>query len=228
MRGSRFFLLSAVMLLMAVPTFAQTRSVDISAFATWVDPQGDTLTVDDDEGDFDVDTNFDSDQGFGAAINVFWGNRISSEFAASVVEPEGSFNDEEGNIGLGGLEMIPITATLQFHLAPNATFDPYIGAGVAYVLFDEADIDFDDADEEINVRAIDFDDDYGFVLNAGANVSFGALGLYLDAKYVPVESSVSAVFAGDDGDDDDDDETADFGEVEVNPLMLSAGLSFRF
>lgn len=216
----RMILIFAVVLMFAaVPVAAQTRSVDLIGFASWVDLSGDS-SLEDADGIEDLDIEFDGDMGYGAAINVFIGSRLSAEFAASIVDTE--VNVAPGGpispVFAGNLEMIPITGTLQFHLLPNSRIDPYVGAGLAYVLFDnvESEEDLDDVD----VDEIEFEDDYGFVLNAGVDLGItDSIALNADAKYVPVESSARARFATGVG---------QFTDIEVNPLILSAGLRLRF
>lgn len=211
--------LSSLLMLMVTPAFAQSRSLDITGWITFVDPSGDNDF--EDASDFeDLEARFDSEQGYGLAINTFWSDRISTEFAASVVEPDVTLRATDPSVpfeDVGSLEMIPLTATLQFHFNPEGRLDPYIGAGVAYVLFDEiegtrfGDIGFD---------SIDLDDDFGFVVNGGLSFDITPnFAINLDAKYVPVESAARAVVAG------ADREEVDF---EVNPLILAAGLSFQF
>ena len=211
---------AATVMLLAVPVFAQERSVDVIGYATWVDPSGESVI----EGDIatrDLDLEFESEQGFGVAVNVFWGNRISTEFAASVVEPDVALASDSQVIpafAAGSLEMIPITATLQFHFAPDSRFDPYVGAGAAYVLFDQ--LDDEEQLDEVDVEAIDFDDDVGLVLNAGFSFDITpTFAVYADAKYVPVGTSATATFATGPGVESD---------VDINPLMLSVGLGLQF
>lgn len=220
MKLFRFIPFFAIALL-AVPAMAQDRSIDVSVFASWVDPSGENTFEVDDTGDFpSLETEFDSEIGFGASVNVFWGGSLSTEFAATIVEPElgANFNDPGLTpLFAAGLEMMPITAVLQWHFNPNGRFDPYIGAGVGYVLFDQID---DEDLEEIDVDEIDFEDDYGFVANLGANVGFtDNFGLYLDAKYIGVQTEATVVIPG------EDDEAF---EVDVDPIMFSAGVTFRF
>lgn len=57
---------------------------------------------------------------------------------------------------LGDLQMIPITGIVQYHFNPEGRFDFHIGAGVAYVLFDELN-DGDDLDD-LEMETIDFED----------------------------------------------------------------------
>jgi outer membrane protein len=211
-------LLSILLLAIAAPMFAQSRSVDVIGFVNRVDPNGDGTF---DDGIDDVNVNFDSEQGFGLAVNVFWSNRISTEFAVSVVEPDVAFESTNPLIPAftgGSLEMIPITATLQYHFAPNARIDPYIGAGAAYVLFDQ--LDGNDDLDDLDVDQIDFDDDVGFVVNAGVSFDITPnFAIYLDGKYVPVSSAATATFATGPGTQAD---------VDINPLIISAGLGFQF
>ena len=210
MKSMKFLVAVAGLALAAAPSFAQERSVDLTGYISWMDPNGDNTF--DDNGD-DVDFNFDSDQGFGIGLNVFWSNRISTEFVASQFSPEAAF---EGDVDFGSssLDMIPITATLQFHFAPDSRFDPYVGAGVAYVLFDEFD-GLDDLDE-LDIDEIDVDDDYGFVVNAGMSFDITPnFAIVADAKYVPIEAEINASGLAP-------------ATLEINPLILSAGASFQF
>jgi outer membrane protein len=221
MKGFLTFAVASILFAaVASPGYAQSRSVDIIGYATWVDPNGDGTIEDINDFD-DLDVEFDSEQGFGVAVNVFWSNRISTEFAASVVEPDVAFRSDNPLIGAfsgGSLEMIPITATLQFHLAPDSRIDPYIGVGAAYVLFDQLD-EREDLDD-VDIESIDFDDDVGLVVNAGLSFDITPnFAIYLDGKYVPVSSAATARFASGPG-----TET----EIDINPLMLSAGLGFQF
>lgn len=211
--------IAIVVMFAAAPAAAQSRSVDVIGFASWVDLSGDT-TLEEANGIDDLDIDFEGDMGYGVGINVFLGNRFSAEFAASAVNVE--VNAAPGGpvspFLAGELEMIPLTGTLQFHFAPNSRIDPYIGAGVAYVLFDE--VEGGEDLEDIDVDAIEFEDDYGFVANAGIDIGLtDMIALNADAKYVPVESSARARFATGPG---------EFADIEVNPLILSAGLRLRF
>lgn len=208
MKSVKILVAVAVLALAAAPSFAQERSVDLTGYVSWMDPNGDNTIVDQGE---DIDFNFDSDQGFGIGLNVFWSNRISTEFTASQFSPEAAFEGDV-NFGNSSLDMIPITATLQFHFAPDSRIDPYIGAGVAYVLFDEFDGELD----EVDFDAIDVDDDYGFVINAGVSFDITpSFAIIADAKYVPVEAEINASGLAP-------------ATLEINPLILSAGASFQF
>lgn len=204
-----------LVMFVAVPMSAQDRSFDLTGYVAWVDSSSEG-TFDDDTAN-PIDVNFDGTMGYGLAANVFFSDRISAEFAIVRVESDVRFRQRAVANGNTQAEMMPITAVLQFHLAPNGRFDPYIGAGAAYVLID--DVDTPDELNNIDFESLDFDDDVGLALNAGLGIRLtNNLGLTLDAKYVPLESSATAVAA--------------VGNQEVkfdiNPVILSAGLSLRF
>lgn len=204
-----------LLLIAAVPMSAQSRAFDLTGYASWVDTSS--------EGTFDdttsspVDVSFDGTLGYGIAANIFFGNRISTEFAIARVNTDVNFRQRAVANANTQAELMPITAVLQFHLAPNGRFDPYIGAGAAYVLID--DVDTPDELNNIDFESIDFKDDVGLALNAGLGIKLtNNFGITLDAKYVPLESSATAVRTT--GNQD--------VKFDMNPVILSAGLSLRF
>lgn len=214
-----FFVLALAIL--AMPLAAQDHTFSLAGFVTSVDPQGDGVFegIDENSDLDDLDANFDSSEGFGAALGLHLSDNLSLELAASIVEPEFILTTG-GPVPITArteLEMIPVTLTIKWHLNPDGTLDPYIGAGAAYILFDDTD-DFDSGDT--NLESVDIEDDVGLVVNVGLNVNFSEMiGLYLDAKYVPVEASADAVFLAGDGTSTD---------IEINPLMFSAGFRLMF
>ncbi len=201
-------------LLAALPALAQAP-VDVSVFASGVDAQGDTPF----EGGLEAD--FESGTGFGVAVNWFWGQRLSTEFAASAVSLDAGLeaadeaaDEDEFLIDLGSADLTPITATLQFHFARDRRIDPYVGAGVAWVL--AGDLESEDLDL-LEIGKIELDDEITYVLNAGLGVRItDHFGLYLDGKYIPYEPATRA-----EGDEQDVD-------LEITPVIYSAGLRFRF
>ncbi|MFP5245329.1 MAG: OmpW/AlkL family protein [Thermoanaerobaculia bacterium] len=210
------FSLAVLLVLLAVPAVAQDRAFDLTLYAAWVDTSS--------EGTFDdtiaspVDVSFDGTLGYGIAANVFFGNRLSTEFAIVRVESDVNFRRRAvGNTAATQAELMPITAVLQFHLIPGGRIDPYIGAGAAYVLID--DVDSPDELGNIDFESLDFDDDVGLALNAGLGIAItNNFGITLDAKYVPLESAATAVRTT-------GNEAVRF---DINPVILSAGVSLRF
>jgi outer membrane protein W len=209
-----------VIALAFLPTlaFAQVGMLDVTARAVWADPSG--------EGDFqdsDADFDLDTSEGYGLGVNIRFGDRISTEFAAAMIESDATL--ESGTVGqtfnLGQLEMIPITGTLQFHLLGGSRIDPYIGGGVAYVLFDELSSD-DLRDIDPDIEAIDFEDDIGYTANAGITFNIlSGMGINLDAKWIKVSS---ATVVRETSPTVEPEEV----EIDIDPLLISAGINFRF
>ncbi len=195
---------------LAAPAFAQGRSVDVTAHFAWVDLSGDDLVVEDPDGDYSLGS-FDSDTGYGGAVNLFITRRLSAEIALTEVKPEGRIQFG-GGTAVGELDMLPITGMLQYHFNPEGNLDFYVGGGVAYVLFDE--FKSDDLGD-LGIDKIDFENDYGTVWGAGMSFGLaGGLAVVADAKYVPTDNSV----------------TTNVGDatVELSPLILTAGVQIRF
>jgi outer membrane protein W len=206
-------------LLLSFPLFAQDRVIDISAFGTFVYPSGRSgFQAGDPLSDLES-IELETDQGYGAAVNVFWSNRISTEIAASLVNPELILSrPADGAETRGSLDMIPLTAVLQFHFFGARRIDPYVGIGGGYIIFD----DIQDSDDvgDIDFERIDFANDVGLVANAGLKIGLSAnLGLYVDAKYIPLRAAATPVFTGGTGRE---------REIEIDPLILAAGISFSF
>jgi outer membrane protein len=200
--------------LLAPAAFAQDRFFDLNLNAVWLDPTGGG-SIDELQDPLEIDV--DSELGYGASANVFFSDRVSIEFAVSRVEPG---TETRGRIAgpapTGDLEIMPVTAVVQFHFIPNGFIDPYVGAGAAYVLYD-----FSPSDAITNIDEIEFEDDIGLAVNAGIGLRISrGFGLNFDAKYVPTESNATATVIG-----SNDEVEATF---DVSPIILSAGISLRF
>lgn len=197
-----------LVLVAALPALAQAP-VDINVFASWVEAQGDTVF---EEG---TETRFESGDGFGVSINWFWGRNLSTELSASALTMDAGLDfDGSPLVDLGSIDLTPISLTLQYHFARDSVIDPYLGVGAVWVMAEDlesADLDL------LGLGPIEVDDEFGYLVNAGLGVRLTQmLGLYLDAKYMPLEIATRA--AGDDFDVD----------VEIDPMIISAGLRIRF
>lgn len=179
---------------------------ELLAWGTWVDPT-------EEEGRLVFDREF----GVGGGVNVYWSDRVSTEFAVKWVRPD--FLVFRGSdfvlvlINTEGLNIVPVTAVAQYHFRTNAKLRPYLGAGVAYIFFGDVD-----RGELPDLGDIDIGDDYGFVLNAGFKWPFSdRWSLDANVKFLPGDAEATLV---------DDEPTT--GEAAFSPLIYSAGISFRF
>ncbi len=162
----------------------------------------------DDAGDiFDVE--FDEDMGYGVLYNRFWTNSFSTEFAYQKLGADLTVSFEDIAEDAGDLNLDILSATAQFHFARGSIISPYIGGGAAYISGEAGSIDSDELEDA------DLENEIEFLANAGLNVGLGrGLALFVDGKYVMYEAR---------GENDTDDEALD-----VNPLIISGGIKFRF
>lgn len=221
MKKNSLLILIAILLTGGLALRADAGTIDLIGWYGWTDLSGDARIASTDIGDLDdIDIDFDSETGFGVGVNLFLGNRLSFQAAVYRFENEAAATAGNGlsQFTLGQLEVIPVTGVIQLHLLPNSAIDPYAGIGLGYVLLDN--IETTDDLEGIDLDRVELEDDYGVVYNVGVNIDLAsALALNIDVKYVPVESSATAVFLTGPG-----QQTS----IEVNPLIVSAGIALRF
>jgi outer membrane protein len=202
----------------AVPMFAADhRSFDLTGWVARVDPNS-SGTFNSSTPNQPFDVNFNGKLGYGLGANIFFGSNVSAAFDAVQVRPETSIRSRAvggGSFATSGTRMTPLTAVLQWHFTPNGFVDPYIGAGAAYVLFDNTN-----GFGNLNVSQINFKDDVGLALTGGVSFRISRmLALTADGKYVPLKSSATAVYATG---------PSTSTKVKINPVIFSGGLSLRF
>ncbi|HVR43292.1 MAG TPA: OmpW family outer membrane protein [Thermoanaerobaculia bacterium] len=208
----RFARFALILGLLAAPSFAQ---IDVAAWATWMEPQGDRLSSDPADPTAISEIAWDAETGFGFSANFHMGRALSVELAAYAVGADAALVAPGGpQFDLGALDLTPVTATLQWHFARGARIDPYVGVGGAWILAEDlssADLD------ALGIGDVEVDDEFTWLINAGLDFSVtSSLGIVLDGKYFPFEPATRA--AGDPIDTD----------LAVDPLLLSVGLRWRF
>jgi outer membrane protein W len=201
----------------ALPAFAADRTFELTGWAARVDTNSDgTFNSPAPNQPFNI--NFDGKTGYGAGVNIFFGNRISLAVDAVEVRRKSTLKPipliTTASFSAGSSRMTTLSSVLQFHFIPSGTIDPYIGAGAAYVLFDNVN-----GRGNLNVSSIDFKDDVGLALNGGIAFRITPhIALTADGKYVPLKSSAKAVYAS----------GSTTAKVKVNPVIFSGGLTLRF
>ncbi len=199
------FGLALVIALVALPTAAQSND-----FGVWVATSqiGDT-TVEDSE------VAFDNGDGFGVSYNHFWTRNVSTELSAIALSHDGEITvTGTSAFDIGSLDLLPITATAQWHFARGARVSPYLGAGVSYVMAD--DLESDDL-RLIGIDKVEVDSDVGWVGQAGVNIALTPRFAFgVDAKYIRYRPDSAA--AGDD----------EAVRLDLDPLVFSAGVKFRW
>lgn len=156
-------------------------------------------------GAFEVDVQDDS------AFAFTLGYRVTDKLGAELLAAEPFDHDIELNgANLGSTDHLPPTLTLQYYPLGGtaARVQPYAGVGVNYTRF---------SDEEITTGDdLDLDDSWGAAGQLGVdlliddNWAFNAAAWYLD---IDTDASLNGT---------------DIGKVEIDPVVVMAGLSFRF
>ncbi|MCA1733405.1 MAG: outer membrane beta-barrel protein [Acidobacteria bacterium] len=190
---------------------AGAGDLSIIVSGQWLEKTGE----DEFEGELEesqLDFDFDVGGALGVGLlyewNEHWGLETKASFGKMDVTVRTFLSDAEFILELDAAEIIPLTAVVQYRFRPNQTWTPYVGAGVAHVIF---------RDLEFGSESINFDDDTGLVVNAGVDLTIGDRWvLNADFKHVPFESGLTG--ARDLG----------AGELEFKPVIASAGLRYRF
>ncbi|MBX7526370.1 OmpW/AlkL family protein [Qipengyuania vesicularis] len=133
-------------------------------------------------------------------------------------------HDVDAVSGLTGAELvsdgkvIPATFTAKYHFDAGAV-KPYIGAGATYFWWVDVEPGADTI--PLGVTRTTLSDEFGFVLQAGTDISLGenGFGLTLDAKRYFVDTT-ARWYAG--------ETLAIETEHKLDPWVISAGVAFRF
>lgn len=162
---------------------------------------------------------FETGGGIGAGVNVWMTGRVSLEMKAAVLASEMELRFIDGDavsvLDVGFVNMIPLSAVVQWHPFEEGAIRPYFGAGVVYVIMQDIE------QRELTPRT-EFGGDAGLLLNAGLRIPLSKrFALTADARYVPVETRGSVRFG-----DDEIEGTA--GDLDVRPLVVGFGVAYTF
>ena len=198
----RTFLLLSLFLL---PLTAAAQMNDLGVFISTSQLEDNEI---DDAGDI-FDLEFDEEMGVGILYNRFWTNSFSTEFAYQRLGADLTLSFEDITEDFGSLDLDILSATGQLHFARGSIISPYIGGGVAYVSGEAGSIDEDE------LGNTDLESEIEFLANAGLNLGLGrSFIVFLDGKYILYEAR---------GEGQSDGEALD-----INPLIISGGIKFRF
>jgi outer membrane protein W len=207
-REWRFFVIRRILIvfsLLLLPLTAAAQMNDLGVFIST--SQFDDTEIEDAGDIFDVE--FDEDMGYGVLYNRYWTNAFSTEFAYQKLGADLTVSFEDIAADAGDLDLDILSATAQLHFMRNGFLSPYIGGGVAYISGQAGSID------EEELEDVDLESEIEFLANAGVNLGIGqGFAVFLDGKYILYEAR---------GEGDAEDEA-----LEINPLVLSGGIKFRF
>ncbi|MGG6231368.1 OmpW/AlkL family protein [Tenacibaculum sp. SDUM215027] len=158
-------------------------------------------------GDVEIGENFIPELDF----TYYFTENIAAELILGTTNHDvKAVNTALGNVNLGDVWLLPPTLTLQYHFNIS-DFKPYVGAGVNYTIFYNADPG--------TVVDVDYENSFGYALQLGFDYDLDDTWfLNVDAKYIGLSTDVS-VNAG---------VATVPAEVDINPLLIGFGVGMRF
>ena len=127
-------------------------------------------------------------------------------------------------VNIGTVNHLPPTVSLQYHIAPDAVIQPYVGLGANYTTFFSESVN--STAQEVGFVSFELADSWGFGFQLGANVDVGEKWLVnLDARYIQIKSKVTVT--ADLGDPD----FVTFevpGHLEIDPFVWSLLVGYKF
>ena len=126
---------------------------------------------------------------------------------------------------VGKTKHLPPTLSLQYHFLPDATFQPYVGAGVNYTIFfdDEADGTLDSIGGDLSIE----DNSFGWAAQVGADwMLTDQWFLNVDLRYIAIDTEAKVTLPAD----------PDSGfaggslkaDVDINPWVYGLNVGFKF
>lgn len=200
---------TALLLFAAAPLFAQDRNIHLNVFASQADMQGEN------EFESGFETEFDEGSGLGASANFGFGRLFAIEGAVFAIRSDaGLALGDQALFDLGKLNLTIFNAGVQFHPLGGSRFDPYIGAGAAYVLGD----DFHTPDlDAVGIGRVEIENELTYYYGAGIGFRISeGFGIVVDGRYIPYEPSSRSAATGVEQD------------LEISPRIFSAGIRLRF
>ena len=212
----KFGTLFAAIVFAAAPAMAADRTLEAAAWYVFLQPSADAeFSSGDPVEPFDL--TLKSDTGYGLSATFFLGNRVAAELAVAQVKTTLTLEarDREANLRARNSTILPVTATLQYHFAPDAMIDPYIGVGAAYTMFGNVN---ETEDDDLSVNDIE-GGKTGYLANVGVSVELTEqFGLLIDAKYLASGKARATL----------NDDAGTQADVDFTPLIVSLGFSYRF
>ena len=149
-------------------------------------------------------------------IEYFFTDNISAELLCCMARHEVKATGTAlGTVPLGKISHFPPTVTVKYHFNTEGQLRPYLGAGVNYTTFFDEKLPAGGA-----VTDISYDDSFGGALQAGLDYQFNDnWSLFVDVRKIWISTDVT-LQAG--------PATTINADVDINPVVASAGFGYRF
>ncbi|MCK0745112.1 OmpW/AlkL family protein [Chromohalobacter nigrandesensis] len=166
-----------------------------------------------DNGDFGAPLNMkidaDDDSGFAFTLGYRFQDKLGVELlAAQRFEHQVRLNGSD----MASIHHLPPTLTLQYYPlgGTDARVQPYLGAGINYTHF---------SDEKLDGGELELDDSWGGAAQVGVDLLIDDhWALNAAAWYLDIDSDATATLDGNDY----------HADVEIDPIVVMGGLSYRF
>lgn len=128
---------------------------------------------------------------------------------------------ESGSVPFGEVEHLPPTVSVQYHFAPQAEFQPYVGLGLNYTTFLDEDLDSEVSDV---ISDYSLDDSFGIAAQVGADWLFNEQWLVnFDVRWINIEADLDATI-----EDPAGPVSGELGTVEIDPWVVSINVGYMF
>ncbi|MBL8548541.1 MAG: OmpW family protein [Hyphomonadaceae bacterium] len=148
-------------------------------------------------------------------LEWFFNENVSAELLCCIARHDvGAVDTALGPVDLGKVTHFPPTVTLKYRWTDFGPFEPYVGAGVNYTHFFNAD-----APDAGPVTGIQYDDSFGPALQIGADYRLNdRWSINIDARKIWIDTDV-AIDAG---------ATRIDASVDIDPWVFAVGIGYRF
>lgn len=175
-----------------------------------------------------LNTSFERQNGWGLAFNGRLARMAELSIGGAYVKPQVNYTPANfSNVTLNGgnLTVIPLDATLRFHLLPEAFLDPYLGGGATYMMFRDQNFNtFNNGLGGTGLQSVSFDNAWGYHAEGGLLLSFAhGFGINATARYNNVKPEVTSRFINADG-----STTNSTSSFRMKPWQFNVGLRFGF
>lgn len=162
-----------------------------------------------DDGEEEITIDFDEGIGLGLTYNHFFGPRFSVEGALNTLSADMNVGASGGPaVEAGEISALALTGMGLFHFNTDGRFQPYLGGGIAFI---GGEFEPNIAGED----AIDLETDTTWTVALGANIRV------TERVFISVESKYIEWGAKPEDEPESD-------RLDLDPLLLSAGVKFRF
>lgn len=148
-------------------------------------------------------------------LEYFFTENISAELLCCVATHDvAAVSTSVGDVDLGKVSHFPPTVTLKYHWIDGGAFRPYVGAGINYTTFYDAELPAGSP-----VSSIDYGDSFGGALQVGFDYVLDEhWSLNFDVRKVWINTDVELGVG----------EGTITADVDIDPMIFTVGSGYRF